>query len=54
MAAQWYSKEDLKRAEEIVKELHGIKGYDAWAEHIAKALRRAKEAGMDRALEGNF
>lgn len=50
VATQWYSQQDLKRAEEIVKELHGLKGYDAWAEHIAKALRQAKEAGIDKAL----
>lgn len=54
MAPQPYTKEDLRRGEEIVKELHGLKGYDAWAEHIAKALRRATEAGADNILKGNY
>lgn len=38
MAAQPYTSEDLKRGEELVQELRGLKGFDAWAEHLAKAL----------------
>lgn len=38
MKPQPYTKDDLERGEAIVRELHGLKGYDAWAEHIAKAL----------------
>jgi hypothetical protein len=40
-----YTAEDLARGERIVKELHGLQGYEAWAEHIAKALAWARGSG---------
>lgn len=38
-----YTKDDLKRGTEIVMELHGLKGFDAWAERIAKELAAERE-----------
>lgn len=40
-----YAEDDLRHAERIVRELHGIKGFDAWAEHIAKELSAAWHRG---------
>ena len=44
MTAQPYTKADLEQGERTVRELHGLKGYDAWAGHIAKALAGARQA----------
>jgi hypothetical protein len=44
-----YTPEDLARGERIVRELHGLSGYEAWAEHIAKALAAARGAGGEKA-----
>lgn len=43
---QPYTKEDLDRGEAVVRELHGLRGFDAWAERIAKELasERARPA----------
>ena len=38
-----YTKEDFERGERIVQELHGLRGYDAWAERIAKELAAERE-----------
>lgn len=38
MSAQPYTDEDLARGEKVVRELHGLKGYEAWAERIAKEI----------------
>lgn len=35
---QPYTESDLRRGEKVVRELHGLRGYDAWAEHIAKVI----------------
>jgi hypothetical protein len=43
-SAQPYTPEDLAQGEQIVRELHGLKGYEAWAEHIAKALAHARSS----------
>lgn len=43
MTAQPYTKADLDRGEQIVRELHGLKGFEAWAERIAKALAEERE-----------
>lgn len=40
---QPYTKGDLEQGEQIVRELHSLKGFDAWAERIAKALARERE-----------
>lgn len=42
-----YTKDDLLHGELVVRELHGLKGFDAWAERIAKAIAiaRAEERG---------
>ena len=44
MPVQPYTEDDLKNGERIVRALHGLKGFDEWAEYIAKALaaERAK------------
>jgi hypothetical protein len=44
--AQPYTDADLKRGAEIVQELHGLKGYEAWSEHIAKAIAAARLAAQ--------
>lgn len=38
-----YTKKDLERGEAIVQELHGLKGYEAWAERIAKEIAAERE-----------
>ena len=38
-----YTKQDLERGEELVKRLHGVKGFEAWAELIAKELASERE-----------
>lgn len=43
MKVQPYTKDDLIRGEEIVRELHGIQGFDGWAERIAKELAAERE-----------
>lgn len=43
MTAQPYTKRDLELGEQIVRELHGLKGFDAWAERIAKAIAAESE-----------
>lgn len=47
MISHPYTKDDLKHGELVVRELHGLKGFDAWAERIAKAIAiaRAEERG---------
>lgn len=40
---QPYTKEDLDRGEKIVRELHGLQGYDAWAERIAKEIASVRK-----------
>lgn len=39
---------DLLKGEQIVRELHGLHGYDAWAERIAKAIAAEREAVTSR------
>ncbi len=38
-----YTDADLSEGQIIVQQLHGLKGYDAWVEHIAKALAHERE-----------
>ncbi len=52
MKPQPYTKYDLELGEQIVKELHGLKGFDAWAERIAKALASERGKGRIKALLG--
>jgi hypothetical protein len=33
-----FTEDDLKRGEQIVMELHGLSGFAAWSEHIAKTI----------------
>lgn len=40
--SQPYTKDDLKHGELVARELHGLKGFDAWAERIAKAIAIAR------------
>ncbi len=40
---QPFTREDLKYGEAIVQQLHGLKGYDAWAECVAKAIAAERE-----------
>lgn len=47
MIAQPYTKDDLKRGEDVVKRLHGVTGFDAWAEVIAKELAAARDRGIE-------
>lgn len=54
MASQPYTKKDLEKAEQIVRELHGLKGFDAWAEHIAKALAAMRETTEVRLTTGDM
>jgi hypothetical protein len=46
MSAQPFTFADLKWGEAIVQRLHGVKGYDAWAEMLAKE-RASIMAGID-------
>lgn len=41
--AQPFTKADLDRGESIVKRLHGVEGFEAWAELIAKELAAERE-----------
>lgn len=41
-SVQPYTQADLEIGFEAVKALHGIKGYDGWAEHIAKVIARTR------------
>lgn len=41
--SQPFTAADLATGERIVRELHGLKGFDAWAERIAKALAAERE-----------
>lgn len=43
---QPYTERDLKRGEEVVKALHGLKGFEAWAERIAKELAAERERAL--------
>lgn len=47
MVVHPYSEDDLMHGELVVRELHGLKGFEAWAERIAKAIAiaRAEERG---------
>lgn len=47
MTAHPYTKDDLKHGELVVRELHDLKGFEAWAGRIAKAIAiaRAEERG---------
>ena len=47
---QPYTENDLQRAEKLVRELHGLKGFDAWADRIAKEIAAARARG-DRPLD---
>lgn len=40
---QPYTKQDLQRAEQVVQELHGLRGYNEWAERIAKEIAATRE-----------
>jgi hypothetical protein len=40
---QSYTPNDLTRGAQIVSELHGCRGFYAWAEHVAKALAAERE-----------
>lgn len=40
---QPYTKADLAKGEQVVRELHGISGFEGWAEHIAKAIAAERE-----------
>jgi len=42
-----YTDDDLSEGQIIVQQLHGLKGYDAWAEHIAKALAHEREKAAE-------
>jgi hypothetical protein len=42
-----YTENDLKRAQDLVKELHGLKGFDAWANRIAKEIAAARAREFD-------
>jgi hypothetical protein len=56
--AQPFTACDLKLGEKIVMELHGLTGFNAWAEHLAKvvaALRSAlPAAGLEEWIDKNF
>lgn len=41
--AQPYTKDDLMHAEMVVQALHGLNGYDFWAECIAKVIAAERE-----------
>lgn len=41
--AQSYSAQDLRIGQETVQRLHGLAGYDAWAELIAKVIAAERE-----------
>lgn len=41
--AQPFTRYDLTIGEQIVRELHGLNGYDAWAEHLAKVVASVRE-----------
>lgn len=43
MKSQPYTAEDFAKGEQIVRELHGIRGFDGWAERIAKAIAAERE-----------
>lgn len=40
---QPFTQSDLCRGETVVKALHGIKGFEAWAERIAKEIAAERE-----------
>lgn len=44
--AQPYTKQDLERGEDTVRRLHGVTGFDAWAELIAKGLAAERERAI--------
>lgn len=46
-----YTKADLERGEKIVQELHGLRGYDAWAERLAKEIAVERERIANRLEE---
>jgi hypothetical protein len=41
--ARPYTKDDLQRAESIVRRLHGAQGFEAWSDLIAKELASERE-----------
>jgi hypothetical protein len=43
MKPQPYTAKDFEKGEQIVRELHGIKGFNGWAERVAKALAEERE-----------
>lgn len=43
MTATPYTKDDLKTGEKVVKALHGVRGFEAWAELIAKEVAAERE-----------
>ena len=38
-----YTKKDLERGESIVRALHGLQGFDVWAQYIAQQLAAERE-----------
>lgn len=48
--AQPYRSDDLSRAEQIVGRLHGVSGFAAWADLIAKELAAERERAAHVAL----
>lgn len=43
MVVQPYTEADLERGRDIVQRLHAVKGFDEWAEIIAKALAAERD-----------
>lgn len=43
MKPQPFTQADLERGEAVVKALHGLRGYETWAECIAKAIAAERD-----------
>ncbi len=48
--AQPYTQDDLDRAASIVRRLHGVEGFEAWADLIAKELAEERSRADGREL----
>lgn len=54
-----YTSDDFEKGATVVRALHGLKGFDSWAERIAKALAEEREIGIclgvwGRQVRGNM
>ena len=51
VTTELFTTDDLARGETIVRELHGLKGFEAWSERIARALATERRRAQPQAAQ---